>query len=158
AVLVAIDRKGTSEEAAVVVSSSDGGVTWSAPTPLPGDADQKSVHAIFAQDGAFVLVGSWRTAVDWDEHTRTSRAAAWTGAGAEGLHAEEVPLPRWGLENFHQHDGRGELDPDTPIDFTDLSAGRPVRSPDGSEISVPTWWGDDMRMLRRDAEDRESVV
>ena len=152
AVLVAIDRKGTSEEAAVVVSSSDGGVTWSAPTPLPGDADQKSVHAIFAQDGAFVLVGSWRTAVDWDEHTRTSRAAAWTGAGAEGLHAEEVPLPRWGLENFHQHDGRGELDPDTPIDFTDLSAGRPVRSPDGSEISVPTWWGDDMRMLRRDAD------
>lgn len=148
AVLVAIDRKGTSEEAAVVVSSSDGGATWSDPRSLPGDADQKSVHAIFAQDGAFVLVGSWRTAVDWDEHTRTSRAAAWTGAGAEDLRAETIPLPMWELEKFVEDD-RGDLAPDTPIDFFDLSVGHPVRTVDGTEICVPTYWGDDMRLLGR---------
>lgn len=156
AVLVAIDRKGTSEEAAVVVSSSDGGMTWSAPTPLPGDADQKSVHAIFAQDGAFVLVGSWRTAVDWDEHTRTSRAAAWTGTGVEDLRTETIPLPMWEVEKFID-DERGDLASDTPIDFFDLSVGHPVRTAEGAEICATTYWGDDMRLLLRAVDGTWSV-
>ena len=148
--LVVADREGTSEEPLIAVSSHDGGVTWSAPSPLPGDGDEKSVHAIFAQDGMFVLVGTWRTAADWDEHTRTFHAAAWAGTSARDLRSEAIPLPMWEIEKFNDDD-RGDLAPDTPIDFFDLSVGHPVRAVEGSEIYAATYWGDDIRLLRRDA-------
>lgn len=149
--LVVVERTGTEEET-VVVSSADGGASWSEPATLPGDGDDRAVHAALAVDGSFVLVGSWRASVEWDGHRRTTRAAAWTGTGVEDLREEDVPLPLWGLENFRQEKGRGSLAPDTPIDFTDLAVGPPVRSAEGAEVCVTTFWGDDVRVLRRAAD------
>jgi len=155
--LLVVERAGTVEERIAVVSSADGGTSWSAPAMLPGDGEDKTVRGVLAVDGQFVLVGRWKVPVEWDESISHTRAVAWSGAGADGLVVEDVPLPLWGLENFTQDDGRGSLAPDTSIDFTDLDVGLPVRPADGTGVCVTTFWGDDIRVLRRAADGTWSV-
>ncbi|AXK44254.1 hypothetical protein [Brachybacterium saurashtrense] len=149
-ILVVLSQRTEVGEDPAAVSSEDGGATWTEAVPLPGEGRWRGVRDVLVAGERFVLIGYHDLPVAWDENVTFRRAAAWSGTSAQDLAGEDVPLPTWGIEDFSQTDGRGSLDPDTPIDFADLSLGLPVRSADGAALLAPTFFADDCRRLRRE--------
>lgn len=149
--LVAISRRSPEQDwTPALLSSVDSGASWSAPASLPDAGQDATIREVLVQAGTFVVLGLHEAGVDWDEERTYRRPVAWTGVPGEELTREEIPLPLWGIENFHQYDGRGALSPDTPLDFVDLSLGLPVLVADGTELMAPVYFADDCRALRRD--------
>ncbi|MFC7375709.1 hypothetical protein ACFQRD_10570 [Brachybacterium sp. GCM10030268] len=103
-----------------------------------------------------MVMGDHLIPADWAEGERYRRPIAWSSTDGSSFAQEEIPLPTWGIDGF-EHDTRGDLDPETPMDFSDLELGSSVVAADDASISLAVYFADDCRTARRGADGAWSI-
>lgn len=157
--LVAVSKDGQ-DDAPCTIRSSDGGLSWSEPVPLPTSDSTTTARTIRVQGEDFVITGSHVVPSRTFEGDSFQRMTAWSSTDGSAFVQEEVPLPVWGLGDsaFRRGDREIVLTTSTPIDFEDIDLGAAVVSSDRSELHVLVYHDFDVRTATRAADGAWSVT
>lgn len=127
------------DPAPVIIESTDGGQSWSAPRTLTGTGREPKASQLRALRGGLIVIGTQLFDSHLGEGITGRRPTAWFSSAAGEFQEEQIPMMTWGIENMERDDI--PIDKQASMDFMNTSAGQLVVDTEGA-AHLLIWWGD----------------
>ncbi len=136
--------------------STDGGSTWSDPTPVVEDGSDQDVESLQRHGEQFLVLGGTRVQPEWSEGQSYRRPTSWVSDDGKVFREVPIPLPRWGLDGWTWGE-KGAVDSETEIDMEDLDWHAPVVLHDGGALHLSVYYQDIVWIATREADGGWSI-